>query len=232
MQTSSPTPDDFQLRRSPELLDRQRSCLVVIDVQQKLLPVISHAPDLLETMTFLLNAAQVLNVPVCISEQYPQGLGETVPEVAALATGATVFQKLHFSAAEGLTTFLSDHAGPAAGVVSQIVLVGIETHVCVLQTAMDLLSHGRSVFVVQDAVGSRHPADHETALRRLRDAGGVVCSAESVVFEWCSVAGTDKFRQISRLVRSRDEQRRPSAIQSDQDLSSGQNSVEPSFRVK
>lgn len=187
------------------LLHRDRSQLLVVDLQQKLVPVIPESSELLETTTLLLTAAQIMNVPVVVSEQYPKGLGPTVPEISEHSTPKTVFEKLRFSAAEGL---LQSSSAGTSEVRTQIVITGIETHICVLQTALELLSAGRQVFVVQDAVGSRHSADQASALDRIRQAGGTICCAESVVFEWCGVAGTDEFRQISRLVRERDAKRR------------------------
>lgn len=187
------------------LLQRDRSQLLIVDLQQKLVPVIPESAELLQTAAFLLTAAQVMNVPVVVSEQYPKGLGSTVPEIAEHNVSKTVFEKLKFSAADRLlqSGFVED-----SETRQQVVVAGIETHICVLQTAMELLAAGKQVFVVQDAVGSRHAADQASALNRIRQAGGTVCCAESVVFEWCGVAGTDEFRQISRLVRERDAKRR------------------------
>lgn len=186
------------------LLQRDRSRLLIVDLQQKLVPVIPQSAELLETTNFLLTVAQVLNVPVVVSEQYPKGLGATVPEILEHSAQKTVFEKLSFSAAEGLLQSGSTEA-PAAH--DQIVIAGIETHICVLQTALELLATGKQVFVVQDAVGSRHAADQASAFDRIRQAGGTVCCAESVAFEWCGVAGTNEFRQISKLVRARDAKR-------------------------
>lgn len=188
------SPDSVQ--RSPELLNRNCSLLLVIDLQEKLLPVIHDARSVVTGARFLMDCAGVLSVPVCVSEQYPKGLGATVDEIRGHKVVRATFEKLRFSAAEGLQEFLSDD-------IEQVILCGIETHVCVLQTAMDLLAQGRRVFVVADAVGSRHPTDHHCALRRLRDSGVNVCTAESVPFEWCAQAGSDEFRQISQLVRTR-----------------------------
>jgi nicotinamidase-related amidase len=186
------------------LLHRVHSQLLIVDVQQKLVPVIPQATELLETTAFLLTAAQIMNVPVVVSEQYPKGLGPTVSEISEHRIQKTVFEKLKFSAADG---FLQSGSAESHQTRNQIVITGIETHICVLQTAIDLLSAGMQVFVVQDAVGSRHAADQASALDRIRNAGVTVCCAESVVFEWCEAAGTDEFRQISRLVRERDAKR-------------------------
>ena len=183
--------------RNPDLLDRQRSQLVVIDVQEKLLPVILDGDAVVKTIRFLMDVACELDVPVVVSEQYPKGLGPTVPEICNHAVSAATFEKLKFSAADGLG---EDRTADGR---DQFVLTGIETHICVLQTAFDLLGRGHRVYVVADAVGSRDAFDKKTALDRIRDAGGVVCTAESVAFEWCEVSGTETFRAVSKLVRNR-----------------------------
>lgn len=193
--------NEIQLRRSPELLSRDRSQLLIVDVQEKLLPVIHDSDRLLKTVRFIMDVAKVLQVPAVISEQYPQGLGGTVAQIAEQGSAIQTFDKLRFSASEGFLPLAGDCREP--GGRDQVVIVGIEAHVCVLQTAFDLLACGLRAFVVADAVGSRNPADYHRALDRIRDAGGVVCTAESVAFEWCEVAGTDEFRQVSRLVRNR-----------------------------
>lgn len=204
-------PEDTMCSRSPELLDRSRSQLLIVDIQEKLTPAIVGMPALLESTLLLLNSATVLNVPVAVSEQYPKGLGATIAPVRSHAAVSHRFEKLRFSAAEGwcdLNNVSPLSAPDAAEVRDQIVVAGIETHICVLQTAMDLLAKGFRVYVVADAVGCRSPDDQQTALRRMRDSGVVLCSAESVAFEWCEVAGSEQFKAISRLVRDRDSARR------------------------
>ena len=195
--------------RSPQLLDRHRSTLLIVDVQEKLLPVIDQAEPLTESIVFLLDVAAAMNVPVVVSEQYPRGLGPTISQISEHSVPKRVFEKLRFSAAEGyLQPEPPSGSNGRQSDRDQVVIVGIEAHVCVLQTALDLQAQGRRVFVVQDAVGSRHADDRSTAMDRVRDAGGTVCSAESVAFEWCEAAGTDEFRLVSRLVRDRDAKRR------------------------
>lgn len=224
-----------ELGRSSELLSAERSCLLVVDVQERLLPVIQDHRSLLQSVRFLLDAAAVLQVPAVVSEQYPKGLGHTVAALQGHVAIAAVFDKLAFSAAaefgrhwrqslclpadvapDAHTVRSADTSGPmteaAAGLPQlqgrdQIVICGIEAHICVLQTALDLLSAGQRVFVVADAVGSRRALDYHIALQRLRDAGCTVLTSESVAFEWCQTAGTDLFRGISRLVKDRDAAR-------------------------
>jgi len=199
---SSQTEHQASLRRSSELIDRHHSQLLIVDVQQKLMPVIHNADQIENRIVLLLDAAAALKVPVIVSEQYPKGLGATVDAIAQHHVPKQSFQKLRFSAAEGFQALhASTDAATAVDRREQVVIVGIEAHICVLQTAMDLLAEGYRVFVIDDAVSSRRESDRRTAMNRLRDSGAVICTAESVVFEWCEKAGTDEFRVISRLVR-------------------------------
>ena len=205
---NEPQPDFIS--RNPQLLDRDRSQLLVVDVQEKLLPAISRADRVVSSIEFLLDVAAELQVPVVVSEQYPKGLGATVQQIASHCVSRRTFEKLRFSAAEGFQKLAGD-SGDSLPERNQVVVVGIEAHICVLQTSLDLLGQGFQVVVIGDAVSSRNADEIEIALRRIRDAGGIVASAESVAFEWCETAGTDEFRQISRLVRARDSSRRSDA---------------------
>ncbi len=151
---------------------------------------------ILRSAGILAQAAGLLDIPVYYSEQYPKGLGATHPElIANLPAGARRFEKTCFSCggAEGFS--------PQTATRRQIVIVGMEAHVCVLQTALDLASGGIEVYVVEDAVCSRNPAHRENAMARLRHAGVVVTNTESVVFEWLIDSRNEHFKAISKLVR-------------------------------
>lgn len=192
------------LHRNPELLDRQRSVLMVVDVQEKLVPAIHNGREVVRRSEFLLNAAERLQIPVVVSEQYPQGLGPTVTELRDHPAVGHIFDKTRFSAADCFCAHLGispETAPDAHSSRDQVVLAGIESHVCVLQTAFDLLGRGFRVYIVEDAAGSGTERDHSTGMQRLRDAGAVICSAESVVFEWCETADADEFKTLSKLVR-------------------------------
>ncbi|MEZ6063666.1 MAG: isochorismatase family protein [Planctomycetaceae bacterium] len=205
---------DNGLLRNPDLLNARRSRLLIVDLQQKLVPVIPDCPEILESVGFLLHAAGLTGVPAVISEQYPRGLGSTVASITALAGDVPRIEKVRFSAAEEFCRLIEaapDMARDTLDSRDQIVVVGIETHVCVLQTALDLVGQGFRVYVVADAVAARHRTDHDWALKRMRDSSVTLCTAESVAFEWCEVAGTDTFRAISRLVRDRADRIRESA---------------------
>jgi nicotinamidase-related amidase len=175
------------------LLQADASALLIVDVQARLLPAIHDGERVLHNCAWLIRLARELNVPLAISEQYPQGLGPTVDTLLDLVAPESIVEKVHFSCvAEGCLAPLPGFAR------KQIVVAGTEAHVCVLHTCLDLLAEGRQVFVVADAVGSRNPLDRELALARLRQNGAQILSREMVAFEWLRRAGTDLFRRINR----------------------------------
>jgi nicotinamidase-related amidase len=174
------------------LMDRNDSSLLVVDIQERLLPHIDGWQRILENAVWLVRVAQALGVPVMVSEQYPKGLGHTHPEVRQLVPDEAVATKLHFSCAAAQCL-----PGLPGSDRRQVIVAGIESHVCVLQTALDLRWQGREVYVVADAVGSRRTGDRELALARLRGHGVEIVSREMVAFEWLKQAGTDEFRTIS-----------------------------------
>lgn len=186
------------LPRSPELLHRSSSRLVLIDLQPRLLAAMPDPARLTAACRLLAAGAKLLQVPAVATEQYPQGLGETIPELAGLVDRRVT--KLRFSAAADLGW------PPAAQDPDrrfQVVLAGVEGHVCVLQTALDLLSQGYSVFVPMDAVASRRELDWKLAGERLASAGAVLTTVESVLFEWCETADAPEFKRLSGLVKAR-----------------------------
>ena len=178
-------------------LTRTRAGLVVVDVQQRLLPAIFEKERVVQNVLRLIQGAAILKVPVFATEQYRKGLGPTVPEVAAAISGFAPMEKLAFSAcgAAGFLTALEKTK------VSQAILCGIETHVCVSQTCLDLLEKGASVFVVSDAVSSRTPENYRSGLDRMRAAGAVIVSTETALFELLERAGTEEFKQVLALVK-------------------------------
>jgi len=171
--------------------------LLVIDVQEKLIPMIAAGDAIVRNIAFLIDAARLLGMPVQATEQYPKGLGPTVPELARRLPERP--DKVAFSscAVPSIVETFRRAARP------KIVLAGIESHVCVLHTALDLLAQGFQVFVAVDAVGSRYVVDHEAALRRLERTGAVLTTAETCVFESVGGAGHPQFKAISQLVQER-----------------------------
>lgn len=174
------------------------SVLVVIDVQDKLLAKMPGAAGLTRDVAFLIDAANLLGVPVLATEQYPKGLGPTTPELARRLP-ADRPAKTAFSCC-GAAGFLGDLRARGR---PNAVLVGMETHVCVLHTALDLIEAGFTVFLPVDAVSSRGELDHVTALRRMERAGAIPTSAEAVAFEWVGDAAHPQFKAVSKLVIER-----------------------------
>ena len=193
------TDGEVEFVRSGEMLSRGRSRLLIVDVQEKLLPHIPVAEQLVENCGKLMKAAQVLNVPRFGTEQYPKGLGQTTAALSNLHDNW--LEKLRFSSAEVLNW---GFAPEVADDRDQIVVAGIEAHVCVQQTVLDLIAHGFRVFVPADAIASRNKTDWKFAVRRMSDSGAIVTTTESVMFEWCETAAAAEFKPISRLVIGRD----------------------------
>jgi len=189
------------LPRSPRLASAASSCLVVIDMQERLLPVIDAAVRVTQRCRFLMEVAGLLSVPRVMTEQYPRGLGATIAELRDVAAEAVVLEKLRFSGAAAL-----QESGVLRPGLRQLVLAGIETHICVQQTALDLVAAGWEVMLAADASGSRQEADRSAALVRLEAAGVTVSTAESIAFEWCETAEHPNFRQLSALVRAQASQ--------------------------
>ena len=175
------------------LIDAERSALLVVDLQTKMVPALANWEQVIANVVWLIRVAQRIGVPVAGTEQYPKGLGPLVPEVKKLIPVSAIAAKTHFSAvaAECLAN-LPGHDR------AQVVVVGAEAHVCLLQTALELLEDGKEVYVVADAIGSRHPGDRDVALTRMRDEGIRVVTREMVVFEWLGEAATPLFREISQ----------------------------------
>ena len=175
------------------LIRADHSMLLLIDLQERLAPAIRDIDAVLRHNLWLVAVAQRLAVPAAATVQYPAGLGPMVPTLTARIQAEDIVEKIHFSAvADGCLEALAGFSR------RQVVLTGTEAHVCVLQTALDLLAIGKEVFVVAEAVGSRRPEDRELALERLRQEGCRIVSREMVAFEWLHKAGSDIFREISR----------------------------------
>lgn len=175
------------------LMNRETSSLLVVDVQERLLPSIADGEAVLANCDWLVGVARRMGVPVVVSEQYPEGLGPTAASLRATAGDAPLVTKTHFSCvADGCL------AGTAVEQRRQVVVVGTEAHVCVMQTVLDLRWQGKEVFVVADAVGSRKPADKEAALARMRSHGVEIVTREMVAFEWLHDSAGPLFREINR----------------------------------
>jgi nicotinamidase-related amidase len=176
------------------LLEKDKSCVLLIDVQEKLTPLVREPQALIARCQWLIRLAKDLNVPRLASEQYPSGLGPTVEPLRSLVSADEFVDKVEFSClrAQAFKQRLQSlHK-------KQLVLMGIETHVCVLQTAFDLQEADFDVFVVVDAVSSRSELDYRFGLQRMEQNGIHLITAEMVFFEWIGQAGTPQFKALSK----------------------------------
>ena len=175
------------------LVQPDTTAFLVIDEQERLMPVIHESQRVFDNTNKLIEGARILGVDLWVTEQYPKGLGGTCPEVEL--GDHQPFEKTCFSC-----MLLDEVASRVAGKRS-LVLCGVEAHICVLKTALDALSKGFEVHVVADAVSSRTPENHRYALERLRQSGAYIVSTEMILFQLMDYAGTDEFKAISRLIK-------------------------------
>ncbi len=179
------------------LLDRERTLLLVVDVQRRLAPVIHGNETLLTNCARLIKGCRALGVPLIVSEQYPKGLGQTVESLRALARDDEIVEKITFSCLRHRP--LAERLAESGR--DTLLVAGMEAHVCVTQTVLDALAAGYHVQVAADAVGSRNPDNRLVALARMAREGATVTSTESALFELLKKAGTAEFKQISKLVK-------------------------------
>lgn len=177
-------------------LNAGTTALLVIDIQERLMPVINNKEEVFSNANKLIKGCQILGVPIIVTEQYPKGLGHTCAEIE-LPEDLEVFEKICFSCmgSDVVTARLK-----VMGVQS-LILCGAETHICVLKTALDAVKDGFDVHVVADAVSSRTPANKELGLKRMSQSGVWMASTEMVLFQLMEKAGTDQFKAISRLIK-------------------------------
>lgn len=173
------------------LMDSSRSLVLLVDVQEKLTPLVQDAKALVEACLWVKQVAAQLGIPVLITEQYPKGLGHTVPELSDQTRSP---EKTHFSCMAD--TSIQKHIGDYER--DQLILVGIEAHVCVMQTALQAKEQGFDVFVVADAISSRFALDKELALARMQQQGIVIVSREMLLFEWIRTSQHPDFKALSK----------------------------------
>jgi nicotinamidase-related amidase len=186
-----------ELMRHPSLLDRKRAALAVIDMQQAFAPMIADFEELASRITIVIEACRLIDLPILVTEQYPKGLGRTVETIAeALPGGLSPIEKLSFSACgvQEFDTQLRERH------IEQVIVCGIEAHICVSQTAHDLLQNGYQVHVLSDAVRTRLERNTPIALDKLAKAGAIISSVEMALFELIG-AGTPEFKQMQALVK-------------------------------
>ena len=173
------------------------SCLIVIDMQERLVPAMQAPARTIRNAKLLISVARELGVPVLLTEQYPKGLGHTVKEIAQVSDGLPVLEKLHFSCMED-AGFAEQFCGLGR---KQAVIAGMEAHICVMQTAANLMDDGYEVFVVTDATSSRTLESEKACLDSLGSCGAGIVTTEMVVFEWLGKAGTDAFKKLLPLIK-------------------------------
>ena len=176
-------------------LSSDNTIALIIDLQERLAPVMNDAPNLIANARYLLEGLNVCKVPIVLTRQYPKGLGDTIPEIKTVSESAVVFDKTTFSCLADLKirNFFVTDSRP------NVLLAGAETHICVLQTALDLLELGKNVFLVADCVSSRNAFDSEIALKRSIQSGVIPTTSESVLFEITQASGSPEFKAISKL---------------------------------
>lgn len=185
------------------LLAPENVCLQIIDVQKSLMAKIHEAEKVAATVELMIRSAGVLGIPVLANTQYRKGLGPYVENVEVLVADVPQFDKVEFNAQANRETAAFVDGLPDS--VRTMVLVGVETHICIYQTAMGLLDSGRNVWIVSDGVSSRRVSDHREGLARLQAAGAAIGSAEMLIYELLGRAGTPEFKRILPLIVARSE---------------------------
>ncbi|MFH0736844.1 MAG: hydrolase [bacterium] len=185
------------MKKSDKILTNENTALLIIDVQAKIFPVMFESEKLLENTLKLIKGIKVLEMPIYYTEQYPKGLGETIQQIKDELTDIRPIEKMTFSCYGAYNLFERLKQGG----ITDVIICGIEAHVCVLQTALDLIANGFSVHLPADAVSSRKKFDYKIAIQRMRQHGIEITLTESVLFELLRVCGTDQFKQISKIVK-------------------------------
>jgi nicotinamidase-related amidase len=185
------------MKRHQTILQKESTGLLIIDIQERINAVMKYGEIVIENAMKLIKGFKVLNLPIFITEQYPKGLGPTEAKILKELDKSEIVEKLTFSCC-GSLPLMRQLLGKN---IRQVVLCGIETHVCVLQTALDLLAENFQVHLVRDAVSSRKKIDHKTAIERMWHEGVIITTAEAVLFELLVEAKTETFKEISKIVK-------------------------------
>ncbi|MEM2961021.1 MAG: hydrolase [Candidatus Bathyarchaeia archaeon] len=180
------------------LISKDNLVLVVIDVQEKLFPLIFDRERILENIKKIVQFARIIKIPIILTEQYPRGLGGTIPELRGLIPGVLPIEKVEFSC------FSSENFRERLREINAktLILVGIETHICIMQTSIEGISDGYRICVVSDATSSRNIEDKNVAVERMRQSGVTVTSTEMLIYELLRKAGTQEFREALKLVKT------------------------------
>jgi len=186
-----------EFKRFDKLLKPQTTALLIIDIQERILPVINNYQRVVDNTLKLIKGFKVLSLPIYFTEQYPKGLGPTIQSIKEELADLKPFNKMSFSCsgAENLFDELNTKN------LKQIVVCGIEAHVCVQQTVLDLIENGFQVNLASDAVSSRKEIDYSVALQRMQHHGAELTTTEAILFELLNVCGTPQFKEISKIVK-------------------------------
>ncbi len=176
---------------------REKTLGVVVDVQSRLLPHIHENQRIVKNMVKLIKGLKILDIPLVVTQQYTKGLGLTVPQIEEALQDYDPIEKLAFSCC-GSPDFMEKITESGK---NNVILMGIEAHVCVLQTAIDLAALNYQPVIIADCVSSRKPEDKAIALDRMKTEGAILSTSESILFELCEIAGTPAFKEISKLVK-------------------------------
>jgi isochorismate hydrolase len=179
------------------LLNRKDAVFVIIDIQERLADVMSDREKVVQNCLHLIDASKILDIPILLNEQYPKGLGPTVPEIREALQPYQPLEKITFSCCNG-GEFFSRLRETG---LKKIIIAGMETHVCVLQTCIDLIRSGYIVHIAGDAVCSRYVENYRTGIEFMRDAGAVITCTETILFQLLEKAGTEEFKLISRRIK-------------------------------
>lgn len=183
--------------RHTTILSKKTTGLLIVDIQERINAVMKYRDRVVKNTIKLIHGFNILNVPIFITEQYRKGLGPTDKLILDALNHSNIVEKLSFSCCAALPLMEQLRSKE----IKQVVVCGIETHVCVLQTSLDLLAEGFQVHLVFDAISSRRKLDHETAIDRMKQAGVIPTTTESILFELLERAGTTEFKQISQLIK-------------------------------
>lgn len=170
--------------------------LLMVDMQEKLLELIPTKNQLIWNCRKIIEAANIFKIRIIYTEQNPARLGGTINQLKKMVS-STPYKKMSFSclSCEDVAHKVKEEKA------NNIVMVGIETHICILQTALDILDYGYNLYLVVDSIGSRNSLDHEIAIRRLESKGAIICTAESILFDWCKTADIPEFKKINQLIK-------------------------------
>ncbi len=188
---------DNQLKHHPAILKKENTALVVVDVQEKLLPFVIGKEEIVSNIQMLINFVHIMDIPVILTEHYPKGLGVTVPEIKEALEEYEPKEKVIFSCygSLGFTKKLEELG------VKRFMIVGIESHICVQQTTLDAMNSGYEVHVISDAVSSRTQRNLDIGLQKMRQFGAVISSTEMAMYEIMERADTEEFKEVLKLVK-------------------------------